>query len=122
MFAQASAATAAASSTAALPVSVRRNARSGVRRFCADVVARHTADDRDRVIDRFSATPVERTRTYCDVALRTYQKALLDELDACGVVGVLVDADGMIHWIDVHPDYTTRSEPAEILAAVDSLS
>jgi peroxiredoxin len=34
---------------------------------------------------------------------------------------VLVDADGTIRWIDVHPDYTTRSEPAEILAAVEAL-
>lgn len=33
---------------------------------------------------------------------------------------VLVDADGTIRWIDVHPDYTTRSEPADILAALDS--
>jgi peroxiredoxin len=131
---------------------------------------------------------------YCNVALRTYQKALVDELDArtvalvavspqkpdgslslaekhelaysvvsdpgnqiakqLGIVftlgddareaqaklgldltevnadgtrelplatTVLVDVDGTIRWIDVHPDYTTRSEPAEILAAVDSL-
>ncbi|MFF7156028.1 peroxiredoxin-like family protein [Streptomyces sp. NPDC088197] len=34
---------------------------------------------------------------------------------------VLVGADGSIRWIDVHPDYTTRSEPAEILAAVAAL-
>ncbi|MBD0739296.1 peroxiredoxin-like family protein [Streptomyces sp. CBMA29] len=34
---------------------------------------------------------------------------------------VLVDADGAIRWIDVHPDYTTRSEPAAILAAVAAL-
>lgn len=34
---------------------------------------------------------------------------------------VLVDTDGVIRWIDVHPDYTSRSEPAEILAAVDAL-
>ena len=34
---------------------------------------------------------------------------------------VVVDAAGTIRWIDVHPDYTTRSEPAEILAAVDAL-
>ena len=34
---------------------------------------------------------------------------------------VVVDASGTIRWIDVHPDYTTRSEPAEILAAVDAL-
>ncbi|WP_236788491.1 peroxiredoxin-like family protein [Amycolatopsis sp. GM8] len=34
---------------------------------------------------------------------------------------VVVDAEGTIRWIDVRPDYTTRSEPAEIIAAVDSL-
>lgn len=31
---------------------------------------------------------------------------------------VILDADGTIRWIDVHPDYTTRTEPSEILAAV----
>ncbi|GGF34411.1 peroxiredoxin-like family protein [Subtercola lobariae] len=30
----------------------------------------------------------------------------------------LIDADGTLVWIDVHPDYTTRTESAEILAAV----
>ncbi len=34
---------------------------------------------------------------------------------------VVVDRDGVIAWIDVHPDYTTRTEPAAILAAVDAL-
>jgi peroxiredoxin len=33
---------------------------------------------------------------------------------------VIVDATGKIRWIDVHPDYVTRSEPAEILAAYDA--
>lgn len=33
---------------------------------------------------------------------------------------VIVEPDGTIGWIDVHPDYTTRSEPAEILAALDA--
>jgi peroxiredoxin len=32
---------------------------------------------------------------------------------------VIVDAGGVIRWIDVHPDYTERSEPAAILAALD---
>jgi peroxiredoxin len=32
---------------------------------------------------------------------------------------VIVDANHVIRWIDVHPDYSTRSEPAEILAALD---
>ncbi|MGV9801079.1 peroxiredoxin-like family protein [Mycobacterium sp. NPDC003449] len=32
---------------------------------------------------------------------------------------VVVDAAGVVRWIDVHPDYTTRSEVADILAAVD---
>ena len=33
---------------------------------------------------------------------------------------VLVDSEQRIAWIDVHPDYTTRSEVTDILAAVDS--
>lgn len=33
---------------------------------------------------------------------------------------VVVDASGKIRWIDVHPDYAGRSEPAEILAAYDA--
>lgn len=32
---------------------------------------------------------------------------------------VVVDAQGDIRWIDVHPDYATRSEPEDILAAYD---
>ena len=35
---------------------------------------------------------------------------------------VVVDALGVIRWIDVHPNYTTRSEVPDILAAVDSVS
>ncbi|MFB6785807.1 peroxiredoxin-like family protein [Streptomyces olivaceus] len=31
---------------------------------------------------------------------------------------VLVDAAGVVRWIDVHPNYTTRTEPAQILAAL----
>ena len=31
---------------------------------------------------------------------------------------VIVDADGVIRWIDVHADYTTRTEPAEVLQAL----
>jgi alkyl hydroperoxide reductase subunit AhpC len=34
---------------------------------------------------------------------------------------VVVDAIGVIRWIDVHPNYTTRSEVPDILAAVDSV-
>jgi peroxiredoxin len=35
---------------------------------------------------------------------------------------VVVDAAGVIRWIDVHPDYTTRSEVGQILAAVDAVT
>jgi peroxiredoxin len=35
---------------------------------------------------------------------------------------VVVDASGTIRWIDVHPDYRTRSEVPDILAAVDAMS
>lgn len=34
---------------------------------------------------------------------------------------VVVDATGVIRWIDVHPNYATRSEVPDILAAVDAL-
>jgi peroxiredoxin len=33
---------------------------------------------------------------------------------------VIVDTDGVIRWIDVHPNYATRSEPGDILAAYDA--
>jgi peroxiredoxin len=33
---------------------------------------------------------------------------------------VIVDTDGVIRWIDVHPNYATRTEPSEILAAYDA--
>jgi peroxiredoxin len=35
---------------------------------------------------------------------------------------IIVDANQVIRWIDVHPDYTTRSEPEQILAALDHLA
>ena len=31
---------------------------------------------------------------------------------------VIADADGVIRWIDVHPDYTTMAEPGQVLQAV----
>ena len=34
---------------------------------------------------------------------------------------VVVDAASIIRWIDVHPNYTTRSEVPDILAAVDAV-
>jgi peroxiredoxin len=30
----------------------------------------------------------------------------------------IIDSHGILVWIDVHPDYTTRTEPAEVLDAV----
>ena len=34
---------------------------------------------------------------------------------------VIVDPLRAVRWIDVHPDYSTRSEPAEILVALDDV-
>ncbi|WET79279.1 peroxiredoxin-like family protein [Amycolatopsis sp. QT-25] len=34
---------------------------------------------------------------------------------------LVVDGEGVIRYIDVHPDYTTRTAPADILAAVKAL-
>lgn len=33
---------------------------------------------------------------------------------------LIVDPDRVVRWVDVHPDYTTRSEATEILAALDT--
>jgi peroxiredoxin len=35
---------------------------------------------------------------------------------------VIVDAAGTVRWLDIHPDYTTRSEPDAILRALDEQS
>jgi hypothetical protein len=34
---------------------------------------------------------------------------------------VVIDADRVASWIDVHPDYSTRSEVRDALAAADSV-
>lgn len=34
---------------------------------------------------------------------------------------VIADAGHLVRWIDVHPDYSTRTEPAQILSALDRL-
>jgi alkyl hydroperoxide reductase subunit AhpC len=33
----------------------------------------------------------------------------------------LIDPEGTIRWIDIHPDYATRTEVAEIIAGLDTL-
>lgn len=51
----------------------------------------------------------------------------LSEVNADGTAALpmptvaIVDADLEIHWIDVHLDYTTRTEPEQIVAALDDL-
>ena len=35
---------------------------------------------------------------------------------------IIVDADHVVRWIDIHPNYTTRSEPEQILAALDAVA
>jgi peroxiredoxin len=63
-------------------------------------------------------------------AVRDAQKTLGLDLPATNADGgfglpmptvVLVGADGTIRWIDVHPNYTTRTEVPEITAALDLL-
>jgi peroxiredoxin len=43
-----------------------------------------------------------------------------DDADLPMPTVVIVDASGTIRWIDVHPNYTTRSEPRDILNAYES--
>lgn len=51
----------------------------------------------------------------------------LTDVNADGTVTIpmptvaIVDGGLAIHWIDTHPDYSTRTEPAEILAVLDTL-
>jgi peroxiredoxin len=35
---------------------------------------------------------------------------------------LILDPDLTVRWVDVHPDYSTRSEPDEILRALDALT
>jgi peroxiredoxin len=34
---------------------------------------------------------------------------------------VIIDPDLTVRWVDVHPDYSTRTEPTDILAALDEI-
>jgi peroxiredoxin len=51
----------------------------------------------------------------------------LTAINADGTVGVpmptavILDGNRVVRWIDVHPDYSTRSEAADIIAALDQL-
>ena len=48
----------------------------------------------------------------------------LIQVNADGTTGLpmptvlIADADGVIRWIDVHPDYSTRTEPGQVLQAI----
>jgi peroxiredoxin len=35
---------------------------------------------------------------------------------------VILDAAGTVRWIDVHPDYSTRTEPWQVIGALDRLA
>ena len=51
----------------------------------------------------------------------------LTAVNADGTAGVpmptvaILDAGHVLRWIDVHPDYTTRTEPAQVITALDQL-
>jgi peroxiredoxin len=89
---------------------------------------------------------------YCNIALRTYREQLVAPLAERGVALVAISpqtadgsltfkeklsldfavlsdpgnqiagADGNLAWIDIHPDYTTRTEPSQILEQVSELA
>ena len=81
MLAQASAATVAASRTAALPVSVRRNWRSGVCRFCVHTVRRENgeAEAPGSVTPGFSRAPLQHTTETRLVPPGQGPRAVMDE-------------------------------------------
>ncbi|MFZ0002605.1 MAG: hypothetical protein WAK76_24175, partial [Trebonia sp.] len=51
----------------------------------------------------------------------------LTAVNADGTTGVpmptvaILDANHVMRWIDVHPDYSTRTEPAQVISALDQL-
>jgi peroxiredoxin len=51
----------------------------------------------------------------------------LTAVNADGTIGVpmptvaILDAGHVLRWIDVHPDYSTRTEPTQVLGALDQL-
>ena len=51
----------------------------------------------------------------------------LTAVNADGTTGVpmptvaILDAGHVLRWIDVHPDYSTRTEPAQVISALDQL-
>ncbi|HEX6524977.1 MAG TPA: peroxiredoxin-like family protein [Streptosporangiaceae bacterium] len=51
----------------------------------------------------------------------------LTAVNADGTIGLpmptvaILDAGHVLRWIDVHPDYSTRTEPAQVLGALDQL-
>lgn len=51
----------------------------------------------------------------------------LTAVNADGTTGVpmptvaILDSDHVLRWIDVHPDYSTRTEPAQVVSALDQL-
>ena len=52
----------------------------------------------------------------------------LEEVNADGTSAIpmpttlILDCDRIVQWVDVHPDYSKRSEPAQILSALDTLA
>jgi hypothetical protein len=36
----------------------------------------------------------------------------------CPCCTIITDTDHVARWVDIHPDYTTRAEPGQILAAL----
>ncbi len=72
--------------------------------------------------------PAERHTSVFWLGARNAQASLGLDLAAVNADGthtlpfptVVVEAAGMIRWVGVHPDCTTRSEPAPILGALDA--
>ena len=84
---------------------------------------------------------------YCNIALTVYQAELLPRLAGRGIplvaispekpdgsltmrdrtrnlpmpATVILDRNRTVRWIDVHPDYSTSTEPRQVIAALDHL-
>ena len=71
---------------------------------------------------RTATSPCPPTRSSCSrcspgAASRLWRSTVTLPMPAT----IILDASRTVRWIDVHPDYSTRTEPAQVIGALDHL-
>jgi peroxiredoxin len=85
------------------------------------VLATDPASGLARRLGILSPAPSQQARAAARASGVDVAGANIDGTDNLPMPATLVaDCDGVIRWADVHPDYSMRSEPADIITAVTS--